>query len=411
MTPCYCCRHIVLALSALLMLWSDSAGAADRTITFDQVLDAALRESMFIREIEAKVAADEAGALALKTMPNPELMVDVRPYVSETERDTEYEVGIQQSLRLSNFGARSRVAALSGRVFGIERRSKLKEFEQSLLLAYGKAWVFQEKQRYMRENFARIQRLQEPVGDSGRKGLIPLSTQKLFLAENRRVGAELKALEGDKQRAVAELTRRAGITIDGHELQPITLRPIPTFGRHDLDAARSELPLPARMRLRAELAGAEERLARLDAYPGFAPRLAFEHTNDGDDRINLGFSLELPLSDRNQFGRMRAASERSAREAELRYLDAGGLAEELRLLSDGANAASEQAEAFHDEVLPAVNDALRAAERELRAGQGNALQVWQTIREVSAMQDRHLELWIKALSARVELAIMLGTDQ
>jgi outer membrane protein TolC len=262
-----------------------------------------------------------------------------------------------------------------------------------------------EKERFTRDALNRAGKLSQQMHESYKKGLIQQSTERIFFAENKKLTLELNGIQGDRARALAELSRKSGMSLKDRTLQSLKFKPLPAEATM---VSLDTLPLVERTRLRSELAVAQEKLARLDAYPDFAPRLAFEHTSDGDNRINLGISLELPFSERNQAERLRHSATKLVRESEASYINDGHLKNEIDLLLQSLITAEKQVDSFKSDVIPAITSALTAAELELNAGQGTNLLVWQLLKELNSAQDRYLELWIKALAERVELSVLTG---
>ena len=172
----------------------------------------------------------------------------------------------------------------------------------------------------------------------------------------------------------------------------------------------SLLPIVDAKRLRLKIATAQRELSRLDSFPKFAPRIAFEHTSDGADRVNVGFQIEIPLFDRNQAERIKSDADARASRSDISYVESGKLQDEVSLILEAVKASSEQAKKYKEKVIPALVAALSAAEREFKAGQGNPQQVFQNLIELSSAQDSYLELVLKALSERVELSIITGKE-
>ncbi len=399
----------LISLIMMHILHAASFARAEQTsMSFDSLLEQAMTASPLVQQIEEAVVQQKATGIGMKTLPNAQLFGETKPYVDHREsNDVEYEIGLEQSIRPSDFGARSELAGLIAKASAVEQKLKLKEFEQGLLLAYGKAWALQEKTEFTQQALGRGERFVGSLRDLGEQGVVPESTAKLALAETKKLALELRAIDGDRERALGELVRRSGVSLSGRRLEKPIFQKLPSTISKDAGAAPL---LFERVRLGAELGRAEEKLARLDAFPKFAPRLAFEHTSDGDDRINVGISIELPFSDRNQAGRMQAAAKSRSAQSQLRYLEAGRLSEEIALLLGGARSSIEQADRLQSEVIPLLEQSLSAAERELEAGQGNPIQIWQTLSELAMSHDRFLELWMKGLSERVELSILLGEN-
>ena len=117
-----------------------------------------------------------------------------------------------------------------------------------------------------------------------------------------------------------------------------------------------------RILLTRDLARQNEKLASLDSYPNFAPRIGFGHTADGDDRIMLGFSVALPFFDRNQAETAKSQAESSYSQAEADYLSSGKLQKQLDLLQQSSGSMAKQSLRYKTELLPLIDKAYLASE-------------------------------------------------
>jgi cobalt-zinc-cadmium efflux system outer membrane protein len=383
----------------------DSFAYADnRTVTFDQVLADALEQSPTMKQIAQTRAAYRAQQKELSLFDNPQLSAEIRPYTAHPSGlDLEHEVSIAQPLRLSNFGARQHVARLIAETADIDTKLLLVQFEQELLLSYGRVWALQERAQFLSKLMKRADGLLAKVSTANTGGLLPVSTKQLILAEQKRLRVERSAILAEQDKALAVLIKKAGSNLSHTSVAAIALTALPSDIVMD-DA----IPLVQRVNAKSHLAIEQHRLARLDAFPQFTPRIAFDHTADGDDRILVGLTFPLPLFDRNQPEKIQAQAEEATQQAMKKYVDDGVLQHEVRLLTSSARSSMAQAQALHTDVLPTLESAYTAAEREVFAGQGSPLQLWQVLTEMRDLQQRYLELWTQALSYRTELSMLTG---
>jgi hypothetical protein len=240
----------------------------------------------------------------------------------------------------------------------------------------------------------------------GAQGAVPESLRALSDAEIGRLSADLIGIGGDRRRSIADLVQRSGVATDSKSLAPLALEALPAAaGIQMLDTVPLE-----RARLASKIAAVQSDLARLDAFPRFAPRIAFEHTSDGDERVNLGFQIGLPIFNRNQGQRAGALAAKRESEVSEAFLAGPAFRENLELLRNAAEESAQQCEIYRVKIIPALERAVAAQRREIEAGQGNAIQAWQNLRELDGAGERYLELWIKSLTIRAELGILLGKD-
>lgn len=398
---------IVVTTAHLLL--APSAFAEE--ISLDALLSAALSNSPRYRELLSAVAEKRGEAVLTRTLPNPELEGEIRPKSgSGNGAHNEYEITLSQTLKVSYFGIRNSVGALLNQAATVEEKFSILELTQSLKLVFAKAWVEQERERLLSEARIRAEEIYRTVEASAQQGAIGRGEQKLIRAEIERVDAELGGIRADLMRSRAELIRLSGAAIGSARLKKPALPDLPDKDSLLKRFDDSFLPLQSRFELLAEVADKQADLARKDAFPGFAPRIGIEHTEEGDDRIIAGFSFELPFFDRNQGERIKSEAASSAARSWVRYAKSGALREELSSLLVSAQGLTEQTSKFERSVVPLLREALTAYSEQLKAGQGVVFQIWETQRELTETSDRALELWLKALSMRSELTILVGEE-
>jgi outer membrane protein TolC len=175
-------------------------------------------------------------------------------------------------------------------------------------------------------------------------------------------------------------------------------------------AQASEISEASRAEILARLASEESRVAALDAVPQFAPRVTYQHTNDGGDFFGVGIAVPLPIWDRNQGERGRTEAEARLAVVRAKVLAAGGLEVQVRDLFTAATLAHEQAETYERRVAPSFLSALRAEERLYGQGKVSVIQVWQTFRAFVEADLRRIQLRLEAASLRSQLSVLVGEE-
>ena len=399
----------ILLIALALKLSTLSAFANDSEVTFEAVLDAALQKSPIFSRIQSRLSKDKAEIKELALIANPEFNAEYRPYVSKAiDQDEEYEISLVQPLKLGDFGKRQKIANLLEKVNSIDEKISLLELSESLKLLYIKAWALQEKERSLSNIEERIKILSDKIKKDLDNGIFPLSSVNLLNASSLKISVQLKSLHAEKNRAKANLTKESGLLLKNQKLRPLILPKIRSNPLTSEDL--NKLPLVERIRLRNKIANEQLKLAKLDSFPRFAPRIGFEHTSEGSDSLNVGLAIEIPIFDRNQAGKIRTAANKSEQETLLEYANGEAFKEELIALVEAAQASDREAEVYKDSIIPALRSALTASEKEFAAGQGNAFQSWQILAELIEAEDRYLEVVVAAVSERTDLSIMLGQE-
>lgn len=212
-----------------------------------------------------------------------------------------------------------------------------------------------------------------------------LAAAEASLARARaEVGVRATALPGDAVPVLPRLPEPPG-TLDGGD-------------RADVEAARSEL----------EAALAAERLAgRVFTFPSLEVGWTrIDDRGEVDEGPTFGLSVEVPLFDRAQGDRARAAARRTVAEARLTVLE--------RRITAERSAAHDAYASLRDGVVevrqavaaaPAMMDAAWAS---FSAGELGLADLLETVRSVHGSELAELELRELALAAHRELELAMG---
>ncbi len=376
--------------------------------TLDSVLDQALNESPMVKEIEVQIATQRSVGIATTTMKNAELDAEIRFPTSSGENrgSDEIAVSLSQPLRPSDFGARARVNRLIAATAKIDRQIELLGFSQRIALAYAKAWAMKRREGELKGYLKLTSAMEQTVKSASEGGFLSPGEGLLFGAEAKKVRYQLTAISTDANRAQADLSKLVGFSVEDRLVRP-EISKIPTLESLFENAT---LPTQERAKLALTLAKEQQKLSELDAYPSFAPKLVYERTNDSQDYVGLGISIDLPFSDRNQADRLVRSAEASAAQSQNRYFAGDGFKNEVRALSESLSASAALLNGYEEEIIPMLQEALRAEEKMLNSGQGSVFRVWQTLRELSSAEEETIERLIKFYTDKTELVVLTGTD-
>lgn len=377
-----------------------------KSVTVEEVIEQAMRQSPVVRAIDADRATAQAEGIALETLENPQLDGEYRLPTSNAgrARANEASASLSQPLRVSYFGARQRVNKLIQQSASSDRALAVLALSQEIRLLYMKGWVFTERElqlERMKKKTGEVSRFVEQAID---RGLFGKGEGAVFRAEERKLAADLIGVQADLERVRAEFSRKTGFRQVGF------VRPVWTIIEVPSDVASVSLPIQQRAQLRKALAEEQGKLAELDRFPRFSPRLVYSRTNDGFDYAGIGISVELPVFDSNRAERHRREAEASAARARNAYLLSDTFRDELGSLKRSAIASFEQAQIYEQDVVPKLEEGLKTYDARLRAGQAALPQVWQTFQALSNARATSLELLVEAASRRAELSVLVGQD-
>ena len=372
----------------------------------------ALHHSPLVAEIDSSFSEDLAKAIETETLHNPELQADLLFTRQELggDNDTQVQVSLGQPVRISDFGKRSRVSELLRKSADIQKRAKLLEYTQRISLQFRTVAAYQEIERVLRSAEKRASDKVRLIKEGVKKGLLSQGEELLFEGEMYRLQAQAKGVASTIAALQNELTKSIGLKCFTAAASVVPSGELPSEEALLEAARRSAISESARAEALSELAAEQSRLAELDAVPVLAPRVIYEHTDNGGEYVGAGITMPLPFWNRNQAERTRALSEQRKADLKVRLLRAGGLEEQISNLRRAAASADEQARIYSAKVLPAFEGTLRSQEKLYGEGKGNVLQVWQTLRAFNEVQTQGVQLQLEAASARIQLAILVGEE-
>jgi outer membrane protein TolC len=403
-------KNLRRLFTVILSVFPPFLGTAEpQSSSFSEVLTRALVDSPLVKEVAARDAERRLLGYETRTMANPTLDSELRiPESYRNERgDNEVAIALSQPLRPSDFGSRGRVADLMQRTASMEEKLALLGFSQKLKLSFAKSWALAQRVSEVKRSLERVSSIEQQVAQAAESGFVPPGEKALFKAEAVKARYQLDALLSDLQRARAELSKVAGFEVPGALLRP-ELGALPSS--EELLGNGERLPARERASLAVKLATEQLRLAELDAYPKFAPRLVYERTNDSSEYVGVGVSIELPFFHRNQGAKSVRSAELSAAHQVNRYFSGEGFEAEVRALRSSIESSTALLTGYEREILPALREAVVGEEKLLASGQGSFFRVWQTLRELSNAEAEVVERVVGVFSNRSELALLLGVD-
>lgn len=386
--------------------------SCERAIALDELQSLALEKSPLLAEIDSEYANHISDAFNTEVLINPELQVE-QAYTSMNlngDNDPQANVSLAQRLKLSNFGQRQRVAALLRRVGDTQRGARLLEFTQKINLQFYTLHALQRSEKILIDSEGLASKKVVLVHQGVLKGLLSEGDHKLFEAEKFRLQAQRRGLQSSVLALQGELSKSVGSACVWYARSEPVFPALPSEAELLTKARASRLSDAARADLMLGLASEQVRLAELDRYPEIAPRIIYQHTNDGGDFIGAGIAIPLPFFNRNQGDIARAQATEMAARRRKDLLSDGGLEAQVRSLRSAVVAATEQSEMYSTKVVPAYEAALRSQERLYAQGKGNVLQVWQTLRLFNEARNEALTLWLGAATLRIQLSLLVGEE-
>ncbi|WP_457422037.1 TolC family protein [Roseateles sp. P5_E7] len=389
------------------LLWMTLFASASHALTLAEAQALALTHNPDLAHARLELQAQQGAELQAGARPNPELGVLLEDSRSATRTTT---LQLSQAIELGGKRAARQAAAAQVREqAAVALTARQADVRAAVATAFFELLGAQEQQRLAESSLA-------------------LARSVAGAADKRLQAGKVAPLELAKAR-VAEAGARAELAQAQSDLLLARGRLAALWGQGPQAAAQADgdtaaLPgLPDEQRLAEAMADAPAlRLARLDItrrqalldierarrVPDVTVTLGAKRDAElGRTQAVVGFSLPLPIHDRNQGGLLEALRrEDQAREALT--------AATLKLQTDVAQAAArlrlgrEQAQLLRDEVLPTAQTAYDAALKGYQLGKFAFLDVLDAQRTLFALRRQQLQASAETHRAAAELDRLLG---
>jgi cobalt-zinc-cadmium efflux system outer membrane protein len=367
--------------------------ASKGAMTLDQIINATLLADPTLRAGFEAINQAAGDALTASLRPNPTLAVDqtllplVRPFTEEAQGGPpQLDVAVAYPIDWFLFGKRAaamQAAGLGVRVSEAEYADLVRRRVLEAATAYYdllEAKALLDLTRQDAANLRRVEELTQKAVEGGGRPQVELSRVRLDRlraeqgvrdAENALVAARARTLAVMGRDDAAEAFDAAGSLDDVAPFEPPAVE-------EAYAVAVENRPDVASLRLRVAQANAELLTERRNAFPEVAVQAGYTRQFQKKaigfpdaDSYGVGFEMGLPLSDRNQGNRLRAAAtaaqqrfELQARLVELRA-EVVQAEKELRTAAANAEAVAQEQLRLAVEVRDSLNKAYAAGGRPL----------------------------------------------
>lgn len=402
-------KKLLLCAGIAACFLTDQACAQDVPLDFNELVRESLLYSPEAAKIDASLAERVAEAFSIRVKENPELSssFDI-PSTRRNGEKSEISIAVSQTLRPSDFGDRALLASVIEQTADLDKEIALNQYVQNLAVLYARAWQYQEMNTLLLDARKRAAQFSNKVSEGAKRGIFSDGDVQLFRAEQTTVEADGIAAQAELLQASAELTRLSGVSVQNkilHKLEHTLL-----LSKDELErlVKESHLPIQRRVQLLKDLARKQLEVARLDSFPAISPVVGYSRHDDGIDQLTVGFSVPLPLFNRNQGERIKAQGALAAAEREERYSTSDAIVQEVHLIYEAYQNLKKQVELYESGVIPAKKKAVDAYYRQFDAGIGTAFQLWQAFRELNSSQLRVIELRTSMASVRAQINALMG---
>lgn len=291
-----------------------------------------------------------------------------------------------RDLEIARMSVQASIARHFWMLLGAQERLKLAD--EQLALATQTLAIVEEKITAGRAASVEKYRFQSALAEArlGRKkAMLTLTAARQTLADN--LGLEAAELVG----VVGDLSR---------------LPLLPSYA--EIQAQLGKSPEFARRQLESEAKRRDLALSRANRIVDPTLALGLRHDNESDDNaLIFGFSLPLPLFDRNQ-GNVQAANHRlaaaQAQEVSGLIQSRTGLTESWQSLA----ASTTEAQVLREQIIPSAQQTYESASYGYQSGKFGVLEVRDAQRNLVEVRARYLDVLLTAQLAAVELQQLLG---
>lgn len=392
----------------LILLALPLAAQAQAPLTEAEAVRLGLTRADFSDLARGAVQAAEADVTAARLYPNPTLDYS-RERLSGTPDSVEQSWMLGQTFDVSGRrgllreAARRRVAAVAA-----GNSSRQLEMAAEIRHSFHEALFRQETIRATEAWTRHFAQVEAMVGKLARAGEASGYDRRRLARERQTADVRLAAERAEHERVLARLAALTGLpaapTLRG-ELLPAPLPPADTAR-----AAIDQRPDLQALSRRAEAAELEGRAARRGAIPDVTVGVGPKWEDNGVTRENgvaFSVSVPLPVFDRQQAGRQRAAAESLQARAE--YALARRRAEgELLGLTRQVEGLRTAAADYRARAVAASAELLRIAESAYRGGESSLLELLDAYRGALETETTALELEQRARAARIEYDLLTG---
>lgn len=400
---CFPRCHLRRLLALPLMCWALSSPAQSR-LSADEAVALALAQPHVRQQFDAEVNSARSNVLAARTWPNPELELS-------SERGDDGPAGevrettavLAQEIELGGRRGLRRAAAEQGvraAVLGVDfERAQLRG---DVLRAYSEAVAGEHRRRAHTRTADGLRVLADIAGKRQRAGDLSGYESRRIAQASAQAQARVAQADAQARGARARLAGWIGDAALTAELDAAP--PLPAIPALADDTRSIELDVLQARREHARAVARAERRFAVPVTVGVGTK-RIEEAGTRDQQVVFELGVPLPLFDRNQAERARAAAE--AERADAQYQRAAMQARGRRAAAvEEARALSASARALFDTAVPEATRLTLIARASFSEGELDLVGLLDAHESETALIEQALEQQSRALEALLELQLL-----
>lgn len=395
---------------------ADTTEPEGASISFDEVLQAALFKNPQLEAATLGVEAQQAAVRQETLWPNPSISVEFEGLAGTGETrglgPTETSVGISQPfLSTGKRSKRETFAKLQAVEANLELQAAILELKREVRERFVILTSLQDKVSMETENLRLVQGVHDAVARKVEAGeSSPLDQTKAGI-ELGHVQASLARMEYEFDAAKIALastwnsTTPRFDTVKGDIARRWAVPSVSVL----LEESRGH-PHLVQSELKIRQREAELQLARADAWPDFELGGGIKHTRESDEKsFFFGVSVPLPVFDRNQGGIDEAIKrlEQSRIEWEAQRLR---WETQIRELVEHLRGKESEIETVKEKILPVAENAYQGIERAYQVGEKDYLELLDAQRTLLESRRVLMDARVDFQQGRAELEFLAGSD-
>lgn len=405
-------KQVILILAVAGMAFLPSPAAADAQVVSEaHVLQAAMQYSPDFQAVVRDGAFEKADAGQAGRLDNPTVELNAVRTSTAGSNENSFELEVEQPFKLSQLtGQRARLSnALFEQAELRQQHGMLEAFWRTKML-YAQVWQYQEQAKLYADFQKRAADVARQVGKAVKDGQTPVSEGSLFTGDAAKLASDLENIKAQESDLRLQLSKVTGLTLTDVVLEKPGLPPLNTDIAYLEGQARENASLVRLLETDLLAAQRQRQAAVADSgAPEIAPRLIYGRNADAnEDTVGLGVVLTIPLWDQNQSERQKANAAQLYTQRQLDTLQTLPLSERLRRTLDTIDRLDRRVRILETEALPNYRKGFAQVQKSYRAGQADAVALWQIRERLFETEQEALKATLEAVAAHRILSLETG---
>ncbi len=402
-----------ILLTSLLASTSGGATESAPALTFTEAMQRVERHSPTLQAAQHALTADRGTVEQAGMWPNPELRYDREGRGNDALTGSDgpsSTIALNQRIEIGGKrGARIAVADAGKRRSELALQQTRTELHANLHVRYTELLVAQQRATLAAEQLALAERTALAVSEKVKAGkVVPLEATKAQISVTSARLEHERAIRGVQtaKAAVAALWGGSSSEFADALGDYAHIPALPELS--DLQQRLRDSPGLQSWQASVDGHQAAVDAARAAAFPDVTLSLGQTEFDDlGERSTSIGFSIPLPLFDRNQGGKAEALGRLHQTRAQQHAAQVQADVD-LQTAWQALNQARAEADILQRELLPTATAVYAAASEAYRAGKFNLLEVLDAQRTLFAASEQHLQAVISFHQRFAELERLIG---